>query len=131
MRDLWINLVVADVAKAKQFYQAVGFDLNPRFSESNEVASLVFNEKTTVVMLFQVDFFKDKLPAPLVRGEMTNEVLLSIGADSVEDADQLVARAIEAGGRALGHPQWQGNMYNTGFIDLDGHWWNILYYKSN
>ncbi len=130
MRELWINLVVEDIPKAKQFYQSIGFELNARFASATEVASLVFNDKTLVIMLFQKGFFEGKLPTDLVTQTGQREVLLSIGADSQEDADQLVAKAIQAGGQALGEPDWEGAMYNTGFIDLDGHWWNILYYKT-
>ena len=131
MRELWINLIVNDLHKSKAFYQSLGFELNPRFSQATEVASLLFSDKKVVVMLFQKEFFTGKLPLGLSTNTEVKEVLISISADSVEDADNLVKKAILAGGKALGEPAWSGQMYNTSFIDLDGHWWNVLYYKQS
>lgn len=129
MRELWINLIVKNIPKAKTFYQTLGFQLNPRFEQATEVASLLFSDHHVVVMLFEESFFKDKLPDGLKAHTTPKEVLISISASSVEDANQLVEQAIAAGGKQLGTPAWRGNMYNHGFIDLDGHWWNILYYQ--
>ena len=131
MRELWINLVSKDIKKARDFYQALGFVITPRFTASDEVTSLIFNENTLVLMIFNEQFFKDKLPDNIYAGAYAHEVLLSISASSIADADELVAKAIAAGGKALGEPLSDGSMYNTGFIDLDGHWWNILFYSTN
>ncbi len=129
MRELWINLIVKDLKASKRFYQQLGFVFNPRFEQANEVASLLFNDKSLSVMLFEETFFHGKLPKGLSANTEQKDTLLSISADSVEDADVLVEKAIQAGGKKLSDPAWSGQMYNTGFIDLDGHWWNILYYK--
>jgi uncharacterized protein len=129
MRELWINLIVKDLQASKPFYQQLGFVFNPRFEQTIEVASLLFNDKSLSVMLFEETFFHGKLPKGLSANTEQKDTLLSISADSVEDADLLVEKAIQAGGKKLSDPAWSGQMYNTGFIDLDGHWWNILYYK--
>lgn len=131
MRELWINIVTDDVHKAVSFYLELGFTLNPHFPVSEEGASFYFNESKLVLMLFHRSFFDGKIPSPLITHPNQHEVLLSIGATSKEDADHLVETAIRLGGKALGTPVWSGNMYNTGFIDLDGHHWNILFYQNN
>jgi hypothetical protein len=114
---------------SKRFYQQLGFEFNPRFEQTSEVASLLFNDKSLIVMLFEASFFHGKLPNGLSAHTLQKDTLLSISATSVEDADALVEKAILAGGKRLSEPAWSGQMYNTGFIDIDGHWWNILYYK--
>ena len=55
------------------------------------------------------------------------EVLLSIGADSREEVDQLAKKAAEAGVTVFSEPGGEGWMYGAGFADLDGHRWNVLY----
>ncbi|WAH35953.1 VOC family protein [Alicyclobacillus dauci] len=55
------------------------------------------------------------------------EVLLTIGADSEGEVDEMITKVIKAGGSIFGKPTDHGWMYGAGFADLDGHRWNVLY----
>jgi len=55
------------------------------------------------------------------------EVLISIDAESKEEVDELLQKVVSAGGTIYGEPHDQGWMYGAGFVDLDGHRWNVLY----
>jgi predicted lactoylglutathione lyase len=41
--------------------------------------------------------------------------------------DELVKKAIAAGGKPAMAPQDQGFMYGSSFYDLDGHHWEVLW----
>jgi hypothetical protein len=43
--------------------------------------------------------------------------------------NELVSKALVAGGRAPLDPQDHGFMYGHGFEDLDGHVWELIYMK--
>ncbi|MCC6462792.1 MAG: extradiol dioxygenase [Saprospiraceae bacterium] len=126
-KEIWINLPVQDVLRAKAFFIQLGFSLNPQYGDSEQSASLLVGEKNVVVMLFAAPVFQrftqNELPAP-----HTTEVLLSISAASREEVDALAAKAVQAGGTVYAEPaESQGWMYGCGFADPDGHRWNVLY----
>lgn len=54
--------------------------------------------------------------------------MFSIDAASPEEVDEMVRKAVNAGGTVYGEPGYKdGWMYSAGFADLDGHRWNLLY----
>ena len=50
-----------------------------------------------------------------------------VSAESLNEVDDLVRRALAAGAQDLGEAQDDGFMYMRGFLDLDGHQWSFLY----
>ena len=55
-------------------------------------------------------------------------MLLSIDAQSKEEVDAMVQKAIEAGGTSNHKPsEMKGWMYGCVFTGIDGHKWNVLY----
>ena len=128
IQDLWINLPVKDVNKSKEFFTSLGFSLNQRFPNSDTSASLLIGKKNTVVMLFDEPTFQGFTNASVADTKQATEVLLSIGAESKDEVDELAKKAVDAGGTSNHKPtEMQGWMYGCLFIDLDGHRWNVLY----
>ncbi|AEI43866.1 VOC family protein [Paenibacillus mucilaginosus] len=126
--ELWINLSVKDLEKAKAFYSAAGFALHPRHEGSRDAAGLLIGEKKVTVMLFPEEAFEKFAGHAAADPKKGSEVLLSIGAASREEVDGIIRRAVEAGGTCFCEPkEEQGWMYGAGFADVDGHRWNILY----
>ena len=127
IQDLWINLPVKDINRSKEFFAKLGFPFNPRFPESHISASLLVGEKNVVVMLFDEPTFKGFSNSDVSNTNQA-EVLLSIGAQSKNEVDELAKRAVAAGGTSNHQPsEMQGWMYGCLFKDLDGHRWNVLY----
>ena len=50
-----------------------------------------------------------------------------VSAESLNEVDDLVRRALAAGAQDLGEAQDDGFMYMRGFLDLDGHQWSFIY----
>ena len=119
---VFINLPVTDVARSTAFYEALGWTLNPMFSDDN--SSCVIVSDTIYVMLLTHDFFSSFTP-----GKGVADAHAAIGAqyalscDSRDDVDALVARAVEAGG-APWESRDLGFMYSRAFQDPDGHYWD-------
>ena len=55
-KQIFINLPVHDLAKAKAFYTALGHSINPKFSDDN--AACVVISDTIYVMLLVNPFFQ-------------------------------------------------------------------------
>ncbi|WP_213979113.1 VOC family protein [Sphingomonas sp. dw_22] len=123
---IFVNLPVADVARATAFYEAIGCTKDARFS--NEVASAMQLSDEIVFMLLSHDFFKGFTPKPIADAHATSEVLLCISRDSREAVDAIMAKAAAAGGRIdIREKQDMGFMYGRSFEDPDGHIFEPMY----
>lgn len=125
---MWLNLPVKDLKKSREFFAALGFTFNPQHENSNEAVSLVVGDNQVIVMLFPESTFKTFTRNAVADTNQATEVLISIGAESREEVDEIAMKAEQAGGTVFGKPRDQGGwMYGCGFADLDGHRWNVLY----
>lgn len=120
-RKIFVNLPVADVAKSTAFYEALGFTRDPRFS--NEQASSLQWSDNIVVMILDREFYKGFTPGKdIADTARVSQVLLCLSFDSRDAVDDIVNRAVAAGGKADVCPkQDMGFMYGRSFEDLDGH----------
>lgn len=126
-KNLWINLPVKDIRKSKAFFTEIGFPLNPNCPNNDEAVSLLIGEQNVAVMLFPEATLRSFAGSDLTDTSKSMEVLLSIGANSKDEVDDLVKKVMLAGGTIYSEPQENGWMYGAGFADVDGHRWNVLY----
>jgi uncharacterized protein len=128
IKEFWINLPVKSIKKSKDFFTRLGFSFNTQHGNTDTSLSLVIGQKNVVVMLFDEPTFKGFTGAELADAKQSAEVLLSIDAESKEEVDEMVKKAVEAGGKSTHKPyEMQGWMYGCVFSDLDGHRWNVLH----
>jgi hypothetical protein len=122
---IFVNLPVADVAKATEFYTAVGFEKNPMFS--NEQASAMVWSDAIVVMLLDKAFYATFTTKQIADAKATSAVLLCISRESRDEVDAITEAAIAAGGCETRDKQDMGFMYGRAFEDLDGHTWEPMW----
>lgn len=126
-KEIWLNLPVKDVERSKEFFTALGFSFNEERTTPVSACMLV-GEKKVVVMLFQQDVFKGFVKQELTDTTQSSEILISIDAQSRDDVDTLTKKAAAAGGKVFAEPaESQGWLYGSGFADIDGHRWNVLF----
>ena len=124
-RQLFLNLPVSDLARATEFYEAVGAVMNPQFSD--ETGSCMVFSDTIHVMLLTHEKFQQFTPKRIGDAHVCSEVLICISSDSRSAVDRMVEQAIAAGGREPRPPQDYGFMYGRSFEDLDGHIWEPMW----
>ena len=83
------------------------------------------------VMLLTEEKFKTFTPNPICDAKKNTEVLVCLSFESRKNVDDMVRKAVAAGGRTYNKPQDHGFMYGHGFQDLDGHIWELIYMKPN
>ncbi|MCC7272504.1 MAG: lactoylglutathione lyase [Alphaproteobacteria bacterium] len=123
---IFVNLPVADLARATAFYQAVGAARDGRFCD--DTASCMVFSDTIHAMLLTHEKFRQFTPKPIADAGATSEVLICISADGRDEVDAMVGRAGAAGGRVDPGPlQDHGFMYGRSFEDPDGHIWEVMW----
>ena len=127
---IFVNLPVADLTRSTAFYEAVGFEKNPMFS--NEVASCMVLSDAIHVMLLTHDFWKTFTSKAIPDAKASAQVLLCVSRESKEAVDAHVSAAASAGGTADPNPtQDMGFMYGRSFEDPDGHIWETMWMDPN
>ena len=122
---IFVNLPVSDLGRSVAFYEAIGAQKNPMFSDDT-AACMVFSD-TIHVMLLTHDKFRQFTPKRIADARETSEVLICISADSRAVVDEITANALAAGGSEPREPQDHGFMYGRSFEDPDGHIWEPMW----
>jgi len=122
---IFVNLPVNDLGASKKFFTELGYTINPQFSDDN-AASIVISD-TIVAMLLTKAFYATFTQKEIADATKTSEVLVALGAESREKVDELVDKALAAGGSPAGQTQDLGFMYGRSFDDLDGHTWEVVW----
>jgi predicted lactoylglutathione lyase len=125
-KQIIFNLPVRDLERSKALFTALGFSLNPRFSNENALFMNVVEDSLDVMLMTEA-FFQSLINKPVVRARDANEVIICLSCESREEVDSLIARAQAAGARIPHPPEDHGFMYDQGFEDLDGHLWNLVW----
>ncbi|MER6110256.1 VOC family protein [Streptomyces hirsutus] len=122
---IFVNLAANDLDASKKFFTALGYELDEQFSDEN-TASVVIGD-TVVVMLHTKQRYAEFTKKEIADSTRTSEVLLALSSESREKVDELVEKALAAGGSVSGETQDQGFMYGRAFDDLDGHTWEVVW----
>jgi predicted lactoylglutathione lyase len=124
---IFVNLPVSDVDAARTFYAGLGWQLNEQFSDES-TASFVVSETITAMVLSR-EKFAGFLPEGTTAGDPAQQVSVmnALSADSREECDDLLAKAVAHGGRQFNQPQDHGFMYGTSFADPSGNVWEVVW----
>jgi catechol 2,3-dioxygenase-like lactoylglutathione lyase family enzyme len=119
----FVTLGVADVAKSRTFYEALGFAA----SAASEAAVTFFDAGGVVLALFGREALAEDAGAELAPPGRTN-VALAHNVRSEAEVDGVLSEAVAAGARLLKPGQktfWGG--YSGYFSDPDGHIWEVAH----
>ncbi|MGV9322042.1 VOC family protein [Streptomyces sp. NPDC003660] len=122
---IFVNLATADVPATRKFYSDLGYGINEQFS-TDDVVSVMISD-TIVAMFLAPTHYAQFTQKKIVDSRTSSETLLCLSAESREKVDELVEKAIAAGGTSHGETQDHGFMYGRAFDDLDGHTWEIMW----
>ena len=129
-RQIFVNLPIKNMEKSQAFFKSLGFSFNPRFT-NEQGACMVISEDHNYVMLLVEPFFSTFTKKSIADASNTTEVIVCLSCDSRAEVDEMVRKAIAAGGKTPNAPQDHGFMYGHGFEDLDGHIWELAWMDPN
>jgi len=125
MRSVFINLLVADLARSRAFWSALGFGFNEQFSDA-EGACLVI-EPNIYAMLLTPAKFGGFVAGPVGDPQAATSALYALSAESREAVSELKAKAMAAGAGAWKPDLDMGFMFGASFRDPDGHVWEAFW----
>ncbi|MFD5285020.1 VOC family protein [Streptomyces rubrogriseus] len=122
---IFVNLATNDLAAAKKFFAGLGWEMNAQFSDDSTASFPVSD--TIIVMVHTPQKYREFTKKEIADSTKTSEVLIALSAESREKVDELVEKAVAAGGSVSGETQDHGFMYGRAFDDLDGHTFEVAW----
>jgi predicted lactoylglutathione lyase len=123
--QIFVNLPVSDLPRARRFYTALGFALNERFS-NDQGACIVVSDHIHVMLLVR-PFFQGFTHLPVADPTRATAVINALACDSRAEVTTFVDRALAAGGTTPNPAKDMGFMFQHGFTDPDGHQWEVFH----
>ncbi|MFJ4272936.1 VOC family protein [Streptomyces coelicoflavus] len=122
---IFLNLATNDLDASKKFFTGLGWELNTQFSDDSTASFPVSD--TIVVMVHTPQKYREFTKKEIADSTKSSEVLIALSAESREKVDELVDKAVAAGGSVSGETQDHGFMYGRAFDDVDGHTFEVVW----
>ena len=122
---IFVNLPVKDLNRSVEFFTKLGYTFNKQFTDENATCMIIAED--IFVMLLIEKFFKTFIKTEIADATKTTEALICLSAESRSEVDEMIKKAVDAGGTLYKEPQDHGFMYGHGYQDLDGHIWEIMW----
>ena len=122
---IFVSLPVKDLPASIKFFEQLGYSFNPQFTDET-AACLVVNEHIFAMLLTHAKF-KSFTTKEICDTKTSTEMSICLSCENRGHVDELVAKAVAAGGKAVSEPTDHGFMYEHGYEDLDGHSWSLFY----
>jgi predicted lactoylglutathione lyase len=101
-RQIYVNLPVRDLGRARGFFSRLGFGFNPQFSDVR-AACMIVVDNSFFVMLLAEPFFTTFTSTAVAVARKSTEVLVCLSCNSKDEVDGQ---------------------------DLDGHIWELVHMRS-
>ena len=125
MKQLFINLPVNDLEKSMQFYLALGFTVNPLFTEENQKCMLWSD--SIYVMLQSRQFSNAYLEKQMIDARKYQIPSFTLPVESIELVNKMMEEGLKAGGQEPTSLIELDFMYLRSIEDSDGYIWGLLY----
>lgn len=123
--SIFVNLPTTDLDRSKAFYEALGFTINPLFTDDN-AACVVLGDNIYFMVLTReyLGTFTDK---QIIDPKTQAQVSIALSRESREDVDDVLAKGLAAGGSEPREAQDYGFMYSRDLDDPDGNNLSFLF----
>jgi predicted lactoylglutathione lyase len=128
-KNIFVNLPVKDLNKTVEFFTQIGFEFNPQFTDENATCMII--GENIYAMLLVEPFFKTFIQKEIADAAKTTEVIVALSADSREQVDEIVNKALAAGAKPYNEPIDHGFMYSWSFQDINDHLWELVHMDEN
>ena len=124
-KQIFINLAVKDLQKSVDFYSALGFTVNPQFSD--ETGKCMVWSDSIFVMLLTHEKFLSFTSKPIADTKSAVAGLFSLSVDSLNEVNSIMENGLKAGGIEPNEMRDYGFMQQRTIEDFDGHTWEVFY----
>ena len=125
MKQVFINLPVNHVEKSLQFYLALGFTVNPLFTDDDQ--KCVIWSDAIYVMIQSKKMAGSYLNKPIANSKQLLSASHTLPVETIQKVNELIENGLRAGGIEPVAALQESFMYLRSIEDLDGYVWGIMY----
>lgn len=122
MRSITVSLPVRNVKVSAAFFAGLGFTFSPELSGPDTAWMMI--DQNISVLLTAAERYRDQVNGDARCTGSGGEALLCLSADSEREVDEIVMKAVIAGGRPWPIAD-ERPVYSGSFLDPDGHLWQV------
>ena len=122
---IFVNIPTTDLERSKAFYEALGFSINPAFTDDN--AACVVLSDTIYFMVLTREYLGTFTDKEIIDPKTQAQVSIALTRDSREAVDEILAKGLAAGGTEPREAQDYGFMYSRDLDDPDGNNLSFLF----
>lgn len=123
--NVFVGLTTEDLERSKAFYEALGWSINPLFTDDN--AACVVIDENVFFMVMRREFFATFTDKQIADPRTQAQFSVSLTCDSRADVDSIMQKGLDAGGTEPREAQDYGFMYSRDLEDPDGNALGFLY----
>ena len=123
--SVFVNLPTRDLDRSKAFFESLGWHVNPYFTDQN--AACVVIDENVYLMMLTYDFFATFTDKPIMDPAEQLQVQTALSRESRQAVDELLEKALAAGGKEPRPAMEMDFMYSRDFEDPDGNWFSIMW----
>ena len=123
--SIFVNIPTTDLDRAKAFYEALGFSINPNFTDEN--AACVVLSDTIYFMVLTRDYLATFTDKQIIDPKTQAQVSIALTRDTRDEVDEVLAKGLAAGGSEPRPAQDYGFMYSRDLDDPDGNNLSFLF----
>jgi predicted lactoylglutathione lyase len=124
MKQVFINIPVSDLEKSMQFYLALGFNINPLFTDEQQKC-MVWSD-SIYIMLQTRQFANTYLNKTMIEASKHQIPSFTLPVNSVHEVNEMIESGLLAGGKEPVGSINEGFMYLRSIEDVDGYMWAIM-----
>lgn len=125
MKQLFLNLASENLKKSQAFYEALGFTVNPIFTDADQKC-MVWSEQI-YVMLQSFSFTDQHVKKPRANFQEVSGPSFTLPLENQMQVLELFQQGIDAGGKASEPILDESFMTLRSIEDPDGHLWGLMY----
>jgi uncharacterized protein len=129
----YLNIHTSDPSAAADFFTALGFPAVPEYSDAETKSFRLPAPNSSMCLMLHAHKRMKSFMRPNTEvndATKTTEALFSLAAEKKEEVDEMLGKAVKAGGTADPYVMKDYGadcgMYSRSFADLDGHIWEVV-----
>jgi predicted lactoylglutathione lyase len=123
--SIFVNFPTTDLERSKAFYTALGFTINPLFTDDN--AACVVLEDNIYFMVLTKEYLGTFTDKQIIDPKTQAQMSIALSRDSRDEVDAALERGLAAGGSEPREAQDYGFMYSRDLDDPDGNNLSFLF----